>query len=71
MSSSHLFEKVTVAGPIMAVLQGFFLPPFQEMYQNNVAFENATDMPGAVSQTYAPSQTRRGTAFCLFLSGYL
>lgn len=68
-SSSQAFEKVSVAGPIQTVMQSFF--SVQETYQNNVAFQNATDLTGAVSWTYALSQTNKDTAVCLFLSGYL
>lgn len=46
-SSRHLFEKVSVAGPILAVKQVIF--SFHETYQNNVAFQKATNMTGAVS----------------------
>lgn len=42
------FEKVSAAGPIRAVFQGFFSPLFQEKVQN------ADDMTAAVSHTCAP-----------------
>lgn len=69
-SPRHPFEKVSVAGPILAVKQVIFFS-FHETYQNNVAFQKATNMTGAVSQTYAPPHNNKAAPVCLFLSGYL
>lgn len=64
-------NTVIVAGPIMAVLQGFFFFHFLDTYQNNVAFQNAPNMTSAVSWTHGPSWTNKDSALCLFLTCYL